>query len=73
MQKKAAPLVSADFYLAASDEFVAARADAALIEGRPFPPRIGGAQDIEPIFWGQMLLHAGTKRKVAMPCNRARE
>lgn len=36
MQQKAAPRVALDFDLAASDKFVAARADAPLIERRPF-------------------------------------
>ena len=58
MEKKAAPLVAVDFDLPAGDEFVAARADAALIERRPFPARVGGAQNVESIFWGKMLLHA---------------
>ena len=58
MEQKAAALVPLDFDLAAGDGFVAARADAALIQRRPFPLRIGGAQNVEAIFRGEMLLHS---------------
>lgn len=71
MQKKPAPLIAADFDLAAGDEFVAAGADPALIERRPFPPPVRGAQNVEAIFRGEMLLHASTKRARSLPRNRA--
>lgn len=71
MEKKASPLVAVDFDLPASDEFVTARADASLIERRPFPARVGRAQNIEPIFGGEMLLHAGTKRQCSPSGNRS--
>ena len=71
MQKKAAALVAPDFDLAASDEFVAARANAPLIERRPFAAHVPGAENIQTIFWGEMLLHAFTKGPRARPRNRA--
>ena len=58
MQKKPAPLVAMDFDLPAGDGFVAARADATLIERGPFPSPIGCPQNVETFFWGKMLLHA---------------
>jgi hypothetical protein len=63
MEKKPAPLVAVNFDLPAGDEFVAARADAPVIERRPFSPRIGGAQNVEAIFRGEMLLHGFTKAR----------
>lgn len=71
MQKKPAPLVAMDFDLAAGDEFVAAGANAAVIQRRPFPPPVSGAQNVEAIFRGEMLLHAFTKavaRSFAIGC-----
>ena len=58
MEEKAAALVSMDFDLAASDEFAAAGASAAVIQGRPFPLPVSGAQNVEAIFRGEMLVHA---------------
>lgn len=57
MEQKAAALIAANFDLAAGDEFIAAGANAPFIERRPFPPRIGRAQNIEAVFRGEMLLH----------------
>jgi hypothetical protein len=58
MEMKAAPLVAFDFDLAAADELVAAAADASVVQRGPFPPRIGGAENVETIFGGEMLLHS---------------
>jgi hypothetical protein len=61
MQKKPSPLVAADLNLPAGDEFVAARTDSPFIERRPFPPGVSRSQNVEAIFWGEMLLHACMK------------
>jgi hypothetical protein len=50
MQKKAAPLIAPNFNLPPGDEPAAARANAAVIQGRPFPARVAGAQNVETIF-----------------------
>ena len=65
MQKKAAPLVAADLDLPAGDELVATGADAAVIQRRPFPARVGGAQNVEAIFGCKRLLHGDKKTRVA--------
>ena len=57
MQKKAAPLVATELDLAAGDEFVATRAGAPVIQGRPFPARVGGAENFQAIFREELLLH----------------
>jgi hypothetical protein len=62
MQKKTAPLVAVDFDLPAGDEFHAARANAAVIQRRPFSVRIGGAENFQAIFGGEGLLHSSMKR-----------
>lgn len=71
MEKKSSPLVAMDFDLPAGDKFVAAGADAPLIERRPFPARISRAQDVEAIFRCEMLLHASTERALPLRCNRS--
>jgi hypothetical protein len=58
VQKKATPLIAADVNLPAGNKFVAAGADAALIKRRPLPTPIAGAQNLQAIFQGEMLLHA---------------
>jgi hypothetical protein len=57
MEKEPAALVASNFYLPASDKFVAARADPPVVERSPFPPRVGRLQDFEPILEGKRLLH----------------
>lgn len=62
MEQKAAALVAADFDLPAGDGFVAAGANAPVIQRGPFPARVGGAQNVETIFGRKGLLHETTKR-----------
>jgi hypothetical protein len=57
MQKKAAPLVTAELDLAPRDELVAPRANTPVIQGRPFSARIGGSQNVQTIFRRELLLH----------------
>jgi hypothetical protein len=71
MEKEATPLVAMNFDLPARKEFVAAGANAPLIERRPFAVRIAGSENVQAIFRGEMLLHVCTKGPHARPRNRA--
>lgn len=70
MQKKAAALVAANLDLAASDEFVATRANAPRIERRPFAAGVRCAENVQTLFRSEMLWHAFTKRPRARARNR---
>ena len=72
MQQKAATLVAAYFNLTPRDHFMAAGAKAPGIKGGPFAERVRGAQNIQAIFRGEMLLHIFMKDLRASPRNRSR-
>jgi hypothetical protein len=57
MQKETAALIAADFDLPAGDEFVADRANPAVVEGKPFPIGVGRAEYLQAIFGSEGFRH----------------
>jgi hypothetical protein len=57
VEKEPATLVALDLDLAADDQFITTRADAAVVERSPFSLAIGRLQNFQAILEGEWLLH----------------